>query len=170
MSFDHTGQVIDQGAKEVTVPAGEYVLGDPCYTFPRDHWMALLNSCDFFRDGPGHAAGLEVVAFGTAWGDGSYEGSNGFEYAVDAGLIGLVPVFEGMEHTPHLTTRVVFTEPTKCSTDGKGRLKFGDIEINTNDADDSGCYDDYEYDPHDDDWDTDHEYDGDIDSARVAAR
>lgn len=146
-----TGEVIDQGAREYTVPPGRYVLGDPCYTFPADQWLELLVSCDHFRAGPGKAAGLEVVAFDTAYGDGTYTGSDDFDYPVDAGLIGLVPFFDNIYIDSSLVTVLEFIEPTVCSTDGKGRLKFGDVSINTYDEDESP--DDTDY-PEDDgvDW------------------
>lgn len=136
MAFDSTGMVIDQGTQEVTVPPGKYVLGDPCYTFPGDHWTELLYSCNFFKgQAVGKAAGLEVVAFDTAYGDGLYFDQEGNEYPVDAGMLGLVPVFEGIDFSDTLGMIVEFTEPTLCKTDGMGRMKFGHYEINTNDAD-----------------------------------
>jgi hypothetical protein len=158
--FNLAGQVIDQGAKETTVPPGKYVLGDPCYTFPSGHWMALLDSCSFFNDSPvGKAAGLEVVAFDTAYGDGCYSDNEGNQYPVDAGLIGLVPVYEGMPTDRlDLGTVVEFTEPTTCSTDGMGRMKFGHYEINTNDPDE-GEDDDYEL-ADAEDWDEEEEVEG----------
>jgi hypothetical protein len=52
---------------------------------------------------------------GTAFGDGSYKGTNGFDYGVDAGIIGIASlsvcnsekdIYGGTVHT--------FTEPVKC--------------------------------------------------------
>ena len=34
---------------EVEVPAGKYILGDPCYAVPDSEWMELLESCEFFN-------------------------------------------------------------------------------------------------------------------------
>ncbi len=122
----------------VTVPAGEYILGDPCYTVPDDAWSRLLDSCGCFDDATpvGTVLGYQVLAFGTAHGDGIYEGSDGYEYAVDAGLIGLVPAsMPGITNHDDDTTwpprRVRFLAPTVCWND-RGILHFGHFTIDTN--------------------------------------
>jgi len=130
---------------EVEVPAGSYVLGDPCYCFP-DHgeWMKLLESCNYFENPIGTLSkGTDnhyVVAFSTRWGDGCYQGTNGKMYPVDAGLIGLVPLEViqpvSSDLRDSLGTVVVFNKPTKCSTDGEGKLRFGNITIDTDPQDD----------------------------------
>lgn len=130
----------------VIVPAGRYWLADPCYSISNDEvWMELLQSCNFFMDSPiGTTKGYEVLAFGTAYGDGVYPDNRGREYAVDAGLIGLVPMElreseYGSADVPDtylagaFGREVVFTSPTKCWEDGEGGLYFGDITIYTGD-------------------------------------
>ncbi len=127
---------------EVEVPAGSYVLGDPCYSFPDyDEWMKLLESCNYFENPIGtFSRGTDnhyVVAFSTRWGDGCYQGTDGRMYPVDAGLIGLVPLeVTGSDRRDDLGTVVVFDKPTKCSTDGEGKLRFGHITIDTDPTDD----------------------------------
>jgi hypothetical protein len=128
---------------EVEVPAGKYILGDPCYAVPDSDWDALLKSCNFFESPIGYIKdGLQefpVVAFSTRWGDGCYAGTDGNSYPVDAGLIGLVPVeVVGMESSQSEfgsvntdCTVVTFTTAVKCSTDGQGKLRFGHITIDT---------------------------------------
>ncbi len=127
---------------KVTVPAGEYILGDPCYTVPDELWDALLASTGssdetFDDEHPvGVILGFQVLAFSTTHGDGIYEGTDGHEYPVDAGLIGLVPV-----SLPGITThdddtawpprRVRFLAPTVCWND-RGVLHFGQFTIDTN--------------------------------------
>jgi len=123
---------MEMTAVTVRVPAGAYYLGDPCYTVPNDLWMELLGTCDFFGVPVGTVGGQQVVAFRTAWGDGLYPGSDGFEYPVDAGLIGLVPLALNPALTRHdLVTLVVYERATECSTDGNGGLMFGGVEIDT---------------------------------------
>lgn len=126
---------------EVEVPAGQYVLGDPCYAVPEDKWMELLESCNyfinpignFFQDNDYH----HIVAFGTRWGDGYYRGTDGKSYPVDAGLIGLVPLCASSnELRDDLSNVVTFEKPTICSTDGTGKLRFGHITIDTNPTED----------------------------------
>ena len=56
----------------VYVPAGKYVIGDPCYTVPNDDWETLLQSCDYFNRPVGISGGFEVLAFPTQYGDGVY--------------------------------------------------------------------------------------------------
>ena len=123
---------------EVIVPAGQYVLGDPCYAVPDDDWMPLLESCNYFNNPVGHVVdGMQkffVLAFGTKWGDGCYAGSDGKEYPVDAGLIGLVPVEMVEDLESHIQNIVTFTKDTVCSYNGSGRLVFGGISIETDPA------------------------------------
>jgi hypothetical protein len=126
---------------EVEVPAGKYILGDPCYAVPDSDWDFLLQSCNYFASPIGYIRdGLQefpVVAFSTRWGDGCYKGTDGNLYPVDAGLIGLVPAevvdMEALRSDLH--TVVTFTTAVKCSTDGNGKLRFGHITIDTDPAD-----------------------------------
>lgn len=133
----------------VVVPPGKYVLGDPCYCFPGkgtvDHWEILGESCDWWQDNP--VATIEVdgvtyhvLGFSTKYGDGSYYDNYGREYAVDAGMIGLVPyelfkavggeVMDGIHHA------VEFKASAIC-TDDDGDMHFGKYHINTQET----CYD-----------------------------
>jgi hypothetical protein len=121
---------------EVTVPAGQYVIGDPCYAVPDQYWLPLLESCDYFRSPIGwfSRTGYStdknyVLAFGTKWGDGCYLGTDGNEYGVDAGLLGLVPVELVEDLSEHVV--VSFSKDTLCIDDGSGKLKFGHITIDT---------------------------------------
>jgi hypothetical protein len=72
-----------------------------------------------------------VLAFGTKWGDGCYLGTDGNEYPVDAGLIGLVPFNVVEDLSQHEKNIVTFERPTLCINDGSGRLRFGHITIDT---------------------------------------
>ena len=114
---------------EVTIPAGRYYLGDPCYVIRDKDWMPLLENCDYFRNPVGKVGGHEILAFGTKHGDGSFVDQHKNEYGVDAGLIGLVPVAYGGKHD-HGNREVEFKFPTLCWNDD-GVLHFGGITINT---------------------------------------
>ena len=118
---------------EVIVPKGSYVIGDPCYAVPDKDWIALLETCNYFESPIGYVKdGMQkfpVLAFGTKWGDGAYRGTDGNEYGVDAGLIGLVPVEIVKDLSEH--TIVTFEKPTLCIDDTSGKLKFGHITIDT---------------------------------------
>lgn len=132
------------GEDTYLVKAGSYVLGDPCYAFGNDDhgkWIALLESCDYFGDSAiGSSDGKDqVLSFGTFYGDGNYPSNIGKMFAVDAGMIGLVPL-EYADRIPEddetLNCVVTFVEDVIASTDGSGLLKFGYIEIQTNDTHD----------------------------------
>jgi hypothetical protein len=129
---------------EVEVPAGHYILGDPCYAVPDSDWDSLLQSCNYFENPIGYVKdGIQefpVLAFSTRWGDGCYKGTDGNTYPVDAGLIGLVPV-EILGKDVHnlrgdLSKIVTFDKTIKCSRDSDGKLRFGHITIDTDPAQD----------------------------------
>ena len=117
----------------VKVPPGKYWLGDPCYSVPSELWCPLLDSCETFdrpigtvtKDGQEY----QVLAFGTAYGDGVYRDQFDNSFPVDAGLIGLTPV--GLaDGEPFGSTLVEFKEDTECSC-YEGILQFGPHTINT---------------------------------------
>lgn len=118
---------------KVTVPAGEYFVGNPCYAASNDDWDPLLKSCNYFNNPVGEVKGIKILAFSTKYGDGTYLGSNGVEYSVDAGLIGLTPkeyatnYFE--EKLNKLGSFVKFDEDIVCTNDEEsGTLTFGNID------------------------------------------
>lgn len=120
--------------EKVIVPAGSYVLGDPCYCFPdRQVWMSLLESCNCFENPTGKVSGYSVFAFSTKYGYGVYYDQFRNSYPIDAGLIGLVPValidFMGVKQ-PEGTIVVEFSEDTICSNQD-GVLVFGNYDIDT---------------------------------------
>lgn len=126
-----------QTALTVSVPAGRYYLGDPCHVIDADeNWMELLESSDYFMDNPiGTLHGYDVLAFGTAHGDGSYQEVGGAGVVgVDAGLIGLVPE-ELMElgAQPGIGFMVEFDRDVVATTDGVGTLTFGRYKFDTDD-------------------------------------
>jgi len=117
---------------EVTIPAGRYYLGDPCYVIRDEDWHPLLENCNYFIDRPvGEVGGYQILAFSTKHGDGTFHDQHKNEYDVDAGVIGLVPVaYGGREHD---NREVEFKSPTLCWNDD-GVLHFGSIKINTDDS------------------------------------
>ena len=119
---------------QVMVPAGKYVLGDPCYVVPKDHWDKLLSSCDYFNQPIGEVEGYQVLGFSTCWGDGIYADNYRRYYPVDAGLIGLVPFSDTLEIDPTLSHIVEFTYDTLCTCSPVGMLRFGSIYIDTDES------------------------------------
>ena len=128
-----------------TLPAGRYYIGDLCYAMKDDVYNGVFG-------GNGYASGFYKTKDGifllnrTAYGDGSYKGSNDFDYGVDAGIIGIASmsvcnpekdVYGGTLHT--------FTEPVVCTFKNGGVFEFnsGDwfLEIDTAlDFDDDASY------------------------------
>ena len=114
--------------------AGNYVIGDPCYFTPENKWDELLNSCEIFERPEGYYTNeqgekVNVLAFGTDSGDGNFESNIGFDFGVDAGLIGLMPSDE-CDGLPHGCVFHEFPKDFVCSYD-EGTMYFGDVVIHT---------------------------------------
>lgn len=79
------------------LPAGKYWIGDPCYPFPNDgpksdEWERVLEATDFFERPHCDLGEIQVWAGSTTYGDGTYLGTDGNSYPVDAGMLGIMPV------------------------------------------------------------------------------
>ncbi len=114
------------------LPAGTYFIGDPCYCFD-DSWRELLDHTDFFESGISEFKGGFVAAEGTAWGDGTYRGSDGRDYDVDAGMIGAVSVnlYEAQESMNYRGVfKVEFEEDFEVYSED-GVIHIGHIAIDT---------------------------------------
>ena len=71
-----------------------FYVGDICYAMRRDLYHDYWGSKLGFESGI-HTIpeiGFAFAVDNTAYGDGTYRGSDGFEYSVDAGVIGVVPL------------------------------------------------------------------------------
>ena len=134
----------------VVVPAGKYVLGDPCYSVPDEDWHMLLESCEYFEKPIGTVNGVQVLAFRTMYGDGEYKDNMGNKYGVDAGLIGLVPLeyadLTQINWGKEGPVIVEFKLNTHCYMhDESGMLEFGAYKIPTgNDAYEYNTYEEEE--------------------------
>ncbi len=131
-------EIISQDHERVTLAPGIYIISDPCYQVPQDKWGELLNSCDYFENAiVGHyerskSKTVQVVSFGTAYGDGTYFDQDRTEYGVDAGMVGIMLVSDiGKKNVDSKLGRIVtFTEPFECYSE-RGVIHFGYIEIDT---------------------------------------
>jgi hypothetical protein len=118
---------------EATVPAGEYILGDPCHFVPRSVWTELLESSDYFKRPVGTVDGFDVVAFPTS--DGTCLSNLGHILTIDAGLIGLTPLALAEKNKTEdrfAPAHVVkFAGDTRCCADPEnpGVWRFGDIRV-----------------------------------------
>lgn len=134
-------RIATNNSGRVWVPAGTYVLGDPCYAVPYFLWEDAGESSNWF-DTPVATVKVEdktfnILGFSTAHGDGSYYGSDGFDYPVDAGLIGLVPIelanIKRHDLQGSINRIVTFDRDVLC-TNICGVMQFGDIVIDTEDC------------------------------------
>lgn len=161
MSFSSaTGEVYNTGVQAIELPAGDYIVGDPCYVL-HPWWDAFLANMDAKTNTSTFeiSDGVEItcVYFDTAFGDGAWSGSDGQTYAADAGMLGLVPaiVLEYGGTQPGWYNRLVtFGTPFTAQHDGVGRMNFGGIKVNTHDDDDYG-EDESDWDDYDEEYDLD---------------
>lgn len=121
------------------LPAGDYVIVDPCYVLNDDHYQRWLDHASAEEKRTGQypydsqlsIEASQLVTLSTEWGDGRYDSNMPASFPVDSGNIGCIPttlvskdgVRDGMRHT--------FTEAFECYRDDNGTLHFGDVEIYT---------------------------------------
>ena len=124
-------------AKVYALPSGSYYIGDICYALNRTMYDKVFG-------GTGYSSGLytskkgQFLVSNTYEGDGSYDGTDGFSYSVDACVIGIVSqdLIEGKPHGGK-----VYNFPTGVNvTMDDGLFIFNSEEfkfqINTRDEDD----------------------------------
>lgn len=121
-----------------TLPAGTYVVGDPCYSIPNEMWMAWLEQADYTQNDRNHVLVASVnghlaVGVSTAFGDGEYFDQNGNTYPVDAGLLGLVPIeVAGKNSLGDERVIMTFDAPVDCFYDDEN-VVLGPVIIETGD-------------------------------------
>ena len=124
------------------MPAGLYVIGDPCYHVPDAEWDSVLDESGFFngqcwasfRTFNGRTG--TVVAFSTVYGDGVYQDAAGRRYPVDAGLIGLIPLEDVDPNALDLSCANVIEFKTSITCKEKeGVITFGFVEVDTDPPD-----------------------------------
>jgi len=125
---------------KVTMPAGEYFVGDPCYSVPDARWSEWLSKAGIDEEPipqfmVASLDGMAVLGIGTDHGDGVYFDQERREYPVDAGMIGLVPVELvdlGNKPEPFGTHRMTWDAPFTCTYDESGgTIVLGSVRIPT---------------------------------------
>jgi hypothetical protein len=126
--------------KYLEAPAGKYFIGDPCYAVPDEDWSDVLDATGmlglYASETYGSPGDKEDQAgaykytdkFGDHWilsaptefGDGTYIGSDGEEYGVDAGILGAVSLELALrksteEELKRLGSIVEFTSAVRIS-------------------------------------------------------
>lgn len=127
----------------MTLPAGEYWVGDLCYVLG-DRWDEF---CDTTISGQECLSGeftlpdgTRFASYGTAWGDGLYYDDLHNSYGVDAGLIGCVLVSDIAESQRknlkdghvHVFDEPFLTGYLDPHEDNPGEIFFGTLVIDTN--------------------------------------
>jgi hypothetical protein len=116
--------------------AGTYYIGDLCYVMhPEwDEFCSLTISGNNVLDGEFNLKdGRRFATFTTKYGDGTYTDEQGFEYPVDAGLIGCINVEDiSPSELSNLSSGRVIEFVQDFSTFKAGSvLRFGSVVIDT---------------------------------------
>src|SRR5574344_170076 len=106
-----------------------FYIGDICYPLADTQYEEMWGTEDY-KDGEYTTKGHGWAVYGTAYGDGSYYGG-GYEFSVDAGVIGIIPLElitdeEKLEYARELGYIVKGELTANFETDGEG---FFEIEI-----------------------------------------
>lgn len=127
-----------------TLPAGVYVISDPCYVIDREDYDVLLAETNYFgvdRDdicerGGGiftdNKTGRQFAVLSTLFGDGFFPSNVGKSFPVDAGCIACVPI-EMVQ--PHVSedpgvVKIIMEQPFDIHYND-GTIIYGDVEIYT---------------------------------------
>lgn len=114
---------------EATFPAGSYYIGDLCYALSDEIYDGVFGA-------EGYASGKysnstthqSFLLNGTAAGDGCYTSSDGKEFGVDAGIIGICPVSLMVKNDGGYV--YTFEEPVDCLfQDGLFTFRSGATEL-----------------------------------------
>ena len=73
----------------INIKSGKMYIGDLCYALSDDIYDGVWGNQGHYEDGKYETQNGEFAMVGTAYGDGCYPGSDGMEYPVDAGIIGI---------------------------------------------------------------------------------
>lgn len=131
--------------------AGTYYVGDPCYIFDKS-WDEIITNNDYFSERKEYNLyGYQCWVGQTAYGDGCYADNEGNEYAVDAGIIGVLPVelinldkctsLEDINNSPYMHI-IEFTEDF-CVDYDNGTFYIGDFRIYTDEKEDDSYDEEY---------------------------
>ena len=138
-----------ENTQPITLPAGTYFVGDPCYAFAHatNSWDKVITASGCFDKNVIEFEGKPVAGFGTMYGDGTYNG-----FSVDAGLIGCVHadlIEEGstFRESPECGQLVEFKEPFTVQAYSNGDIRIGNITVETGHdyEEEDEDYGDFEY-------------------------
>lgn len=115
---------------KVTLPAGKYYIGDPCYAFGKTDLYKKVWGDQFGYENGYYTNGTShIVVHRTAYGDGVYRGSNEMIFYVDSGTICIASIDLVVEDVVGVFT---FKIPVEVYMKN-GLFIFNDLEIDTGD-------------------------------------
>jgi hypothetical protein len=134
-----------KSAHEIKLPAGEYIMCDPCYIISRlNDWNMFYNAIEQGSNKPVllEINGKSAIACYTAHGDGCYElfnttrepdKDNPIYLGVDAGLLAIIPkdVIPTNKPLPLNLIHIFKLPDIVIKIDHKCDWKFGDYELKT---------------------------------------
>ena len=149
--------------EKITSPSGKFYVGDPCYVLSDDIYYGIWDDKYNFEDGIIDCGNnLSFLVHGTAYGDGEYTGTNGFDYGVDSGTLGIVPI-ELVEKEDGLQFGTVETSKTAWLDYNDGNF---DITLDNQ----SFSIETGDYEEDDEDWELDNNYEDDLDESEEVKR
>lgn len=152
--------------EKITSPSGKFWIGDPCYVLSDDIYYGIWDDKYNFEDGKIDVDDkLSFLVHGTAYGDGSYQGTNGAEYGVDSGTLAIIPMdlvakLDGVQFGSVEASNTAWLDYNNGTFDIT--LDNGSFSIITSEEEeeDDGPWDPEEYDDQDN-WDDDEYRPGD---------
>jgi hypothetical protein len=105
ISVAEATKIAEASGKSVfaTFGPGKYFIGDPCYVMDDALYDKWGKETEWEGSGEFTVDGHKFACDHTAYGDGGYPGSDGNEYSVDAGIIGIVPEAMWKKNTEELS-------------------------------------------------------------------
>lgn len=112
-----------------TAPPGEYYIGDLCYVLGDDVYNTIFGGLGGYNSGLYKEKGSDkfFLVDNTAYGDGIYYATDGKEFGVDAGIIGICPK-SACKKNDGGGQFYTFEEPVKCRF-GSGKFQFSSGHI-----------------------------------------
>lgn len=122
------------------MPAGRYYVGDLCYVMNDvwDEFCSITIRDHECLDGEFVLGdGRRFATYGTMYGDGVYQDTQGRKYAVDAGLIGCIRVEDIRDPGPWIEGgNIIEIDHAFHTGDENGTIRIGPVSIDTGDEHD----------------------------------
>lgn len=152
--------------EKITSPSGKFWIGDPCYVLSDDVYYGVWDDKYNFEDGKIDVDDkLSFLVHGTAYGDGSYQGTNGAEYGVDSGTLAVIPMdlvakLDGVQFGSVEASKTAWLDYNDGTFDITLDGKSFSIITGEDEEEEDGPWDPEEYDDQDN-WDDDEYRPGD---------